>query len=187
MLTITSSPYVPSLGIPDDAHNTNEPYLEYYNYLLNQSNSRLPQVISNSYGDDEQTVPREYATRVCNLIGLMGLRGITILESSGDTGVGASCLSNDGKKNAEFTPQFPATCPYITSVGGTQAYAPEMVWEASSGGFSNYFEQAWYQAQTVNHYLDKNITPDTKKYFSKYTNFSGRAFPDISAHSLSPK
>lgn len=33
-----------------------------------------------------QTVPKEYAVRVCNLIGMMGLRGITILESSGDTG-----------------------------------------------------------------------------------------------------
>lgn len=185
--SVLCSPFVPSIGVPDEAHNTNEPYLEYYNYLLNKTNSQLPQVISNSYGDDEQSVPRDYATRICNMIGLMGLRGITILESSGDTGVGAACMSNDGKNNAEFTPQFPATCPYVTAVGGTQSYAPEVAWEASSGGFSNYFETAWYQTQTVKTYLDKHVTPETKAYYTKYTNFSGRAFPDISAHSLSPK
>jgi len=50
-------PFVPSVGIPDAEHNTNEPYLEYYSYLLSKSNKELPQVISNSYGDDEQTVP----------------------------------------------------------------------------------------------------------------------------------
>ena len=179
-------PFVPSLGIPDAGHNTNEPYLEFYNYLLNQTNAQLPQVISVSYGDDEQTVPRDYAARVCNLIGLMGIRGISVLESSGDTGVGAACLSNDGHKRPEFTPQFPSTCPYLTSVGGTQSYAPEVAWDASSGGFSNYFESAWYQTQAVKSYLDEGITAETKKYFSRYTNFSGRAFPDIAAHSLSP-
>ena len=42
----------------------------YYEYLLNQTNEELPQVISNSYGDDEQTVPPEYAKHVCDLIGM---------------------------------------------------------------------------------------------------------------------
>jgi tripeptidyl-peptidase-1 len=39
---------------PTAADNQNEPYLEYYEYLLSKPNSHLPQVISNSYGDDEQ-------------------------------------------------------------------------------------------------------------------------------------
>jgi tripeptidyl-peptidase-1 len=39
---------------PTAADNQNEPYLEYYEYLLSKPNSKLPQVISNSYGDDEQ-------------------------------------------------------------------------------------------------------------------------------------
>lgn len=46
----------------------------------------MPHVISNSYGEDEQTVPEKYARRVCDLIGLNGLRGISILHSSGDEG-----------------------------------------------------------------------------------------------------
>ena len=117
----------------------------------------------------------------------MGLRGITILESSGDTGVGAPCLSNDGRRRPEFTPQFPSSCPYITSVGGTQSFAPEVAWSASSGGFSNYFIRAWYQEAAVTDYLTSHLSPETKANFSAYAGgYKGRAFPDISAHSLSP-
>ena len=39
---------------PNKSFNTNEPYLEYYNFLMTQNNSDIPQVISHSYGDDEQ-------------------------------------------------------------------------------------------------------------------------------------
>ncbi|KAK3935476.1 subtilisin-like protein [Diplogelasinospora grovesii] len=185
-ITAGKPPFIPNLNLPDAAHNTNEPYLEYYNFLLNQTNAQIPQVISHSYGDDEQTVPREYATRVCNQIGMMGLRGVSVLQSSGDTGVGAPCQSNDGRRSPEFTPQFPGSCPYITAVGGTQAYNPEVAWDASGGGFSNYFARAWYQQDTVSDYLVNHIAPETKQYYVDYTNFSGRAFPDISAHSLTP-
>jgi tripeptidyl-peptidase-1 len=121
------------------------------------------------------------------MIGMMGLRGITVLESSGDTGIGAPCISNDGKKRLEFTPIFPASCPFITAVGGTESWAPEVAWIGSSGGFSSYFDQPWYQKDAVNTYLEKHISPKTKAYYEAYTKFSGRAFPDISAHSLSPK
>lgn len=116
----------------------------------------------------------------------MGLRGITVLESSGDAGVGAPCRSNDGKDSPEFTPQFPATCPYITGVGGTQAYKPEVAWMGSGGGFSNYFPTPWYQKEAVSSYLNQYISNATRTYYEPYANFSGRGFPDISAHSLSP-
>lgn len=117
---------------------------------------------------------------------MMGLRGITILESSGDTGVGASCQANDGSKKPEFEPQFPGTCPFITAVGGTQMVSPEVAWNASSGGFSNYFPRPWYQENAIETYLHGHIDPETKKYYESYTNFQGRGFPDISAHSLYP-
>ena len=185
-ITGGSPPFVPNLDEPTAADNQNEPYLEYYNYLLSQPNSALPQVISNSYGDDEQTVPESYAKYVCNQIGMMGLRGITILESSGDTGVGAPCQSNDGKKTPQFTPTFPGSCPYITAVGGTQSIDPEIAWTGSSGGFSNYFSRAWYQEFAVETYLDKYISDNVKQYYKTYTDFSGRGFPDISAHSSNP-
>lgn len=135
---------------------------------------------------DSQTVPVEYATRVCNLMAMMGLRGISVLESSGDSGVGAPCRANDGSNALQFTPQFPGSCPYITTVGGTQGYDPEVAWISSSGGFSNYFARAWYQEDAITTYLDKYIAQEVKEYYEQYTNFSGRGFPDLSAHSLSP-
>ena len=54
MLTLAHSPFVPNVDEPTAADNSNEPYLNYYQYLLSQPNSALPNVISNSYGDDEQ-------------------------------------------------------------------------------------------------------------------------------------
>ncbi|KAJ5741054.1 hypothetical protein N7493_000926 [Penicillium malachiteum] len=34
--------------------------------------------------------------------------------------------------------------------------------------------------------LDHYISPQTKKYYSHYANFSGRGFPDVAAHSAYP-
>ncbi|CAD6592610.1 MAG: hypothetical protein ASARMPREDX12_006921 [Alectoria sarmentosa] len=185
-ITGGSPPFIPNLDEPTAADNENEPYLNYYQYLLSQPNSALPHVITNSYGDDEQTVPEKYAKRVCRMIGQLGLRGISVLESAGDTGVGAPCQSNDGKMTPQFTPQFPGTCPYITAVGGTQSISPEIAWVAGSGGFSNYFSRPGYQADAVSTYLNDHISPATKEYFSAFTNFANRGFPDVSAHSLTP-
>lgn len=47
-------PYIPDLLSPP-GDDTNEPYLDYYQYLLSLTNQELPQVISNSYGDHENT------------------------------------------------------------------------------------------------------------------------------------
>jgi tripeptidyl-peptidase-1 len=187
-ITGGSPPFQPDLLSPTQAQNTNEPYLEFYQYLLSQPNSKLPYVITNSYGDHENTVPERYARRVCNQIGLMGLRGRTVLESSGDEGVGAVCRNNAAPFQPQFTPQFPGTCPYITAVGGTQFLDPVEAWNASSGGFSNYFPQPLYQKLAVQTYLSRYISPETKQYYSSnnYTDFAGRGFPDISAHSLYP-
>ncbi|CAG8939763.1 unnamed protein product [Penicillium salamii] len=178
------APFIPDADEPTEADASNEPYLTYYEYLLSKENSDLPQVISNSYGDDEQTVPEKYARRVCNLIGLNSLRGMSIIHSSGDEGVGSACQASDGV-TPQFNPIFPATCPYVTAIGGTSDVAPEVAWDASSGGFSNYFAQAWYQESAVKQYFTQ-ITSETKDYYSNFADFEGRGFPDVSAHSLYP-
>ncbi|KAJ5536427.1 hypothetical protein N7513_009613 [Penicillium frequentans] len=178
------APFIPDADEPTESDDENEPYLIYYEYLLSKKNSELPQVISQSYGDDEQTVPEKYAKSVCNLIGLNTLRGLTIIHSSGDEGVGSACQAVDGT-TPQFNPIFPATCPYVTAVGGTSAVSPEVAWNASSGGFSNFFERAWYQESAVKTYLT-HVTKETKEYYSKYADFEGRGFPDVSAHSLYP-
>jgi tripeptidyl-peptidase-1 len=79
-----SPPFNPDAVTPTD---TNEPYLTWIQYVLAQSD--LPQVISTSYDDDEQTVPLSYATSVCNGFAQLGARGISLLFASGDSGVGA--------------------------------------------------------------------------------------------------
>lgn len=52
-LTHTGRPFVANIDQPTAADNENEPYVPYYRYLLSQPSSSLPQVISNSYGDEE--------------------------------------------------------------------------------------------------------------------------------------
>ena len=42
------APFIPDLLSPTKADDQNEPYLEFYNYLLSQPNAKLPYVISNS-------------------------------------------------------------------------------------------------------------------------------------------
>jgi tripeptidyl-peptidase-1 len=148
-LTGGSPPFVPDLEMGSAAKNTNEPYVPFYQYLLSKTNAELPQVITNSYGEPEQTVPKAYAERTCMMIAMMGLRGVTVMESSGDTGIGSYCKKNDGTGAPTFLPQFPGTCPWITAIGGTEGVSPEIAWRDSSGGFSYYFDRPDYQKKEV--------------------------------------
>lgn len=177
--------------IPDDftTSDTNEPYLVWINYVLSQSNSEIPQTISTSYGDDEQTVPYPYASRVCAEFAQLGARGISLIFAAGDEGVGASgyCYSNDGKNTPTFLPAFPASCPYVTTVGATYKFNPEVVAYdgrfdpafASGGGFSNYFPRPAYQDKVVPEYI-----ASLDGEFAEYYNKSGRGYPDVAAQGV---
>jgi tripeptidyl-peptidase-1 len=157
--------------------NTNEPYLEFLNYLLALPDSSLPNTISISYGDDEDTVPVDYAINTCNLFSQLGARGVSILVASGDSGVGDACQENGSPM---FTTIFPAACPWVTTVGGTTGNSPEGAWTGSGGGFSSVFGRPSYQAAAVESWL---TTDTTHTPFNKYFNASGRAFPDVAAQS----
>jgi tripeptidyl-peptidase I len=149
--------------------NTNEPYLEFLNYMLALPAVSLPQTLSISYGDDESTVPIDYATNVCNLFAQLGARGVSILVASGDSGVGSTC------SNKMYETSFPAACPWVTTVGGTTGTGPESAWSSSGGGFSEVFGRPSYQNATVNAWLEKDTSSHT------VFNTSGRAYPDVSA------
>jgi tripeptidyl-peptidase-1 len=174
--------------VPDSATPTNsdEPYLDWVQYML--SLSSLPSIVSTSYGDDEQTISPSYASAVCNSFAQLGARGVSLLFSSGDSGVGSSndCVSNDGSNASIFLPAFPAACPYVTSVGGTYKTNPEVAALdgsfTSGGGFSNYFARPSYQDSSVSAYLSANS--NFGQYAGKF-NASGRAYPDIAAQSVS--
>ncbi|KAL3493384.1 peptidase S8/S53 domain-containing protein [Aspergillus germanicus] len=167
---------VPDLSQPDPNDNSNEPYLEFLQGVLKLDQAQLPQVISTSYGENEQTIPESYARAVCNLYAQLGSRGVSVLFSSGDSGVGSSCVTNDGKNTTHFPPQFPASCPWVTSVGGTNGTAPEAGVYFSSGGFSDLFPRPSWQDGAVSGFLAELGTVQ-----SAYFNRSGRAFPDVAA------
>ncbi|KAI8669497.1 Peptidase S53 domain-containing protein [Fusarium keratoplasticum] len=153
-----------------------EPWLELLQYLLNLPNSNLPKVISLSYGSNEQHISKSYARQVCNMFGQLGTRGVSVIAAAGNTGPGFSCKSNDGKNKTKFLPTFPGSCPYVTSVGGTEGNGPEIAWSRSSGGFSEVFSRPWWQEQTVKSYLKKHGNE-----WKGYYNPNGRAYPDVAA------
>jgi len=75
-----------------------------------------------------------------------------------------------------FVPSFPATCPFVTTVGETQGISRETAMQESGGGFSAYFPRPEYQQYPVQAYLNA--------WGSKYASYfekSGRAFPDLSS------
>ncbi|KAJ8468605.1 hypothetical protein ONZ45_g17192 [Pleurotus djamor] len=162
--------------IPDDStySNTNEPYLDWLEYILHQPS--IPQTFTTSYGDDEQTVPVEYQVRVCTMFAQLGARGSSVIFSSGDYGVGPGlCYTNDGLQRQRFIPHFPGTCPYVTAVGGTGG-VPERTAGLSGGGFSNTFQRPSYQETHVGSYLST-----IGDMYSDLFNSTGRGFPDVSA------
>jgi tripeptidyl-peptidase-1 len=162
--------------------NSNEPFLTWLQYVLAQPS--LPQVISTSYGDIEQTVPYAYAKRVCDGFAQLGARGVSVIFGSGDFGVGRSgyCYSNDGTNTPGFLTSFPDSCPYGTSVGATRGIGPEIVAYndyngfVSGGGFSKYFARPSYQERAVSSYI-----ATLGNEFEGMYNKNGRGYPDVAA------
>ncbi|EAQ83511.1 hypothetical protein CHGG_09915 [Chaetomium globosum CBS 148.51] len=117
--------------------NKNEPYLEWTSHMLSKSDDELPRVISTSYADEEQSVPLLYARRACAGFAALGARGVSLLFASGDEDVGQDdkCFAHDDQTRKMFLPVFPASCPYVTAVGGTRHWAPEMAWFDARSGF----------------------------------------------------
>lgn len=154
----------------------NEPYLEFLTFLL--AAPEIPQTISISYGDSEFTVPETYARTVCDLFSQLAARGATVLVSSGDSGAGTSC-NQTVPGILKYTPSFPASCPFVTTVGATYHVAPEVAVAFSGGGFSDVFTRPAYQEDTVAQYL-KTADPVSLPLL----NSSGRAYPDVSAQGV---
>ncbi|XP_010786675.1 tripeptidyl-peptidase 1 [Notothenia coriiceps] len=158
-------------------HESQEPFLQWMFLLSNMSD--LPWVHTISYGDDEDSLSTAYMMRVNTEFMKAGVRGISLLFASGDSGAGCRHL---GKENS-FRPSFPASSPYVTTVGGTSFKNPfkvtyEVTDYISGGGFSNVFKMPDYQASAVDGYLKTEAaTLPPQAYF----NTSGRAYPDLAA------
>ncbi|KAJ0165367.1 Tripeptidyl-peptidase sed3 [Colletotrichum tanaceti] len=164
-------------GQPGD---TTEPWLIWLDAMLKLPDDQLPHTITTSFGENEQSLPDGYAQQVCNQFGALGARGVTMFAASGDSGPGNTCVTNDGTKSTRFNAVFPASCPFVTGVGGVRGVGPERAVGFSSGGFSDKFGRPAYQEQVVPAYLKNAVGGRFEGLF----NASGRGFPDVSAQSF---
>ncbi|KAK2517567.1 tripeptidyl-peptidase 1 [Columba guinea] len=158
-------------------HESQEPFLAWLLLLSNMSS--LPWVHSVSYGDDEDSLSLAYMERVNVEFMKAAARGLTVLFASGDDGAGCRRVSGG---NHTFRPSFPASSPYVTTVGGTSFKNPFLVTAEvtdyiSGGGFSNVFPMPSYQAAAVGRFLRSAAKLPPGSYY----NSSGRAYPDLSA------
>ncbi|GAW11384.1 hypothetical protein ANO14919_007280 [Xylariales sp. No.14919] len=155
-------------------------------------------VISVSYGRNEIDRPPSYTTRECMEYMKLGLMGVTLMFSSGDTGVSGisgRCVMENGVPTpvgapyGRFNPLFPASCPWITSVGGSALPPNGSVGDrevvayqfSPGGGFSNMFPLPDYQAAAVASYYAEH---DPGYNSSRYNNSQAvRGFPDVAVAS----
>ena len=91
-----------------------DPYIRWLASMLAQQT--LPQTISITYTSNEKDVPPDYAEYVCKEFMKLGSRGVSVIFSAGNWGVGQDihCLEVDifGHVRIQFLPQFPASCMY---------------------------------------------------------------------------
>jgi len=175
-------------GIGGPACSFTDVYAGSYNLLdwsttvENINDENLISVHSVSYGNDESQQTSAAFMETCNMAFMkIGVRGVSILFAAGDQGVcGRSGCGSDGKR---FHPDFPASSPYITSVGGTDfvtrsTIGDEKAWESGGGGFSDTFSIPSYQADAVSQY---KANVNAKLPPSSMWNNTGRGYPDVSA------
>ena len=164
--------------------------------------SSPPKVLSISWGWTEAGFTSNYLQRQCLEFLKLGLMGTTVVVSVSDHGTasgrGSFCI-DDRTGNAtggRFSPTFPSSCPWVTSVGGTQMLQPtdlripaattnETAFRkvlagqilSSGGGFSNVFLAPPYQVPNVALY--KDIEKDHLDEIQDRFNSTGRGYPDV--------
>lgn len=169
--------------MPDN--DQNEPFLKFLYTLGNTS--AAPYIISTSYGEDEDSMTIEYQHRCNTEFQKAGVRGISLLFASGDSGVGGAVQCSDqcaahaqGQKCLQA--MWPAASPYVTAVGGTGGLTGgEKAAGLSSGGFSYRWETPEWQKDAVATFLAN--TDEEQPDQSLFTQ-TGRGFPDISAQAI---
>jgi len=138
----------------------------------------IPLVNSVSYGNDEvQQSSTQYMISCNTEFQKLAVRGISILFASGDQGV----WGRTGPISSRYHPDFPASSPYITAVGGTDfkvtgTIGEETAWTDGGGGFSDTFAIPSYQTDAVASYKNSTDLPE-----QRFWNNTGRGYPDVSA------
>ncbi|RFU72704.1 alkaline serine protease [Trichoderma arundinaceum] len=132
-------------------------------------------VISISYGAIEDLLPNNYQYRQCNEYLKLGLQGVTVVISSGDSGV-ASRVGYIGSNEEPtvgtiFTPSLPQTCPYLLTVGDYQKDAVQAYFDTieSSLPFKSYDQ------------IIVNGSFDNIRNVDQVYNHGGRGYPVVAA------
>ncbi len=133
------------------------------NYMINNVK---PNVISLSWGIAESQVPKSDIIAMDSIYQEASQQGITIVAASGDNG------AYDGTSN--LTVNFPASSPYVLSVGGVSLFAfngkfSESAWGGMSSGKS-YGSGGGYSSVFM-----RPVWQDPPNYSSPY-----RGVPDVS-------
>ncbi|KAJ7612696.1 family S53 protease-like protein [Roridomyces roridus] len=167
-------------GVPVDFLSVGTPSASFTTSLLDTTTyldgvANPPTVITTSYGGNENSFGLSLATRICDGYKSLGARGISVVFASGDGGVRGGHDTTSVCSVTTFIPVFPASCPYVTSVGSTQGFAPEKAINFTGGGFSNYFPTPDYQTSAVSTFLQTGIPANFGGTFNK----SGRGYPDV--------
>ncbi|KAH8982204.1 peptidase S8/S53 domain-containing protein [Lactarius akahatsu] len=125
---------------------------------------------------------------MCEQFAELAVRGVSVLVSSGNDGIGeGTCLRDDGTIRStvhecgskKLTSSHAFAGPYVTVVGATTDYEPEVGADLSGGGFSDYFERPWCQEEAVSTFLQHL----GNQYHGLY-NAPGRGIPDIAAQAI---
>jgi len=201
--------------------NTDLFYISVSDWLYQFSNKVYqsvdpPKVLSMSYGwaEWDQCDPDVMPTCLLNVTGeeytkrtniefmKLGLRGVTLVASSGDAGAPGRTNEECGGDN-KLNPAFPASSPWVLAVGGTifmnatKLENPQTPmcknnscigggvelncnfdrcgW-TSGGGFSNYFNRPPWQINASDSYLNSSAPFPPENLFNTH----GRIYPDIS-------
>ena len=159
----------------------------YLNWVIALSDSNSPPLVNSmSYGSLETATSDDVAEQFSIEAMKLGTLGVSILVASGDDGV----LNFDGRSGAcAYQPSFPASVPFVTSIGATQGPKidlSEIVCSSSTGGvitsgggFSTKFTAPSWQSSAISSYFRKLKTQPVPGY-SK----TGRGYPDLALTGL---
>lgn len=168
---------------------------EPYNHPEDCGTAPSAYVYSLSLASIEQVDPSSvgYHTRMCTEFMKLTLQGSTFLFASDDYGVGGPLVFGCGipdnpPGSTVFTPAFPATCPWVTAVGGSAidinktVHDPEVSYALSGGGFSNVFPMPSYQKDAILHWFNHTSTGYPAGTFNDSR--QARGIPDLAANAV---
>lgn len=170
--------YITAAGMPGPTYYLSQEQFDLLAWCELVGNlTSIPKVLSISWGGPESQYPKESQLAADRCFQKLGLQGVSILAASGDQGTGKQG-GEVFRRCQKFDPTYPASSPYLTSVGATYLQSgSESGWSSSGGGFSAVFDVPPYQNATVQGYLASAPRLPNPKLYTP----TGRATPDVSA------